>query len=658
MGPGRTMSWHEYRARLRQWLRSKTGRTRLERIEKSLEETRESLHTLRSQLFVQSISSPSEKSNSSPSEEFHLDSRDLDYIYGSEEPSFSAAILIAGKIATSLSEVRVTLYVDHEAVASQVLGSNGSFLLQHAPKQGGKYAVRVLFDSHGRTLRDIGPIGTVFEKGGDLERNEATLHRLMKTFRLPGRLGLGSTDHLLHLLMKRNRERVRDFSRMLSQIEGVLELRGTNPPSNVGPVGVSLEDLPGHRVAPLKVLLASWNVPCLRHGGGLWLTNLLKQLSKRHEITVVYCYSAHEEGWIEDVRPYAKKLIGVRKAYSPPPENEDSPILDYMYREYVPELGAAIDRELRTGDYDIVDYEYTWMLPYVSSAEVPRVLTVVEEPFTAYIANYTYDKVSDEDKIKRIDLLLRMFYLSTVALPRTFRNLIAVTAEDASLVSRFASGVTLHTNGIGIETDRFEHAPKHAPASAAHPRFVILGNFQHPPNIDAALFVCEKVFPTLKARHPHAELYVLGPYPNAALKAAGEREGIHVLGFVDDYLPYFRSATAFVAPIFTGSGMRVKILEAMASGTPVITTSLGIRGIVAEDQREYLHAETASEFVDAAEKCIDDPQAVREMAQRARRSIQKNHSSEAMAIQREGIWQATIEDYKANLARPKQTSNC
>ena len=98
------------------------------------------------------------------------------------------------------------------------------------------------------------------------------------------------------------------------------------------------------------------------------------------------------------------------------------------------------------------------------------------------------------------------------------------------------------------------------------------------PNIDAALFLAQEVFPAIRREHPDAELRFVGRNPGPRILAMAQR-GIVVTGGVSNMLPHLHEATVYVAPHFTGAGTRTKLLEAMAAGLPIVTTTVGIEGI-------------------------------------------------------------------------------
>lgn len=108
---------------------------------------------------------------------------------------------------------------------------------------------------------------------------------------------------------------------------------------------------------------------------------------------------------------------------------------------------------------------------------------------------------------------------------------------------------------------------------------VFTGGMSYPPNVDAALFLIEDVFPVVQRSIPDARLLIVGCEPTAELIEAGRRPGVTVTGFVEDMRPYLEQATVFAAPLRFGAGIQNKVLEAMAMEVPVVASPVAANGL-------------------------------------------------------------------------------
>ncbi len=405
---------------------------------------------------------------------------------------------------------------------------------------------------------------------------------------------------------------------------------------------------PGRR---LKVLVASWEVPSRYHGGGVYLANLLARLGAHHDITLVHTYGLDESGHVEAVRPYVNRIIGVPRVFRAAQYRGGGRFPLFLYDVYIPELRRVMELEVASGGYDLVDYEYSAMGPYVVPG-IPSVLTIYETGYTALLNSAFERATASESVVGHLDQLLRSFHYFTTELPSICRQLVNLTEEDASAISTY-SDASVYVNPAGVEVD--DLPVRHGRIRHAAPVLAYVGNFQHPPNARAVTFFAKEVMPELVRRYPGAEFRVYGSRINAEVSGLHGRNGVRVEGFVDDLRSALREVTAMVAPIFTGTGIRIKVLEAFGAGALVIGTDLSVRGIAVVDGQHFLRANTAAEFVRAVSRAFESSSEAAAIARAGRELVAQGHSWEAVARRREAIWQATLADAnRATVISPTQ----
>src|SRR5271166_5578259 len=149
--------------------------------------------------------------------------------------------------------------------------------------------------------------------------------------------------------------------------------------------------------------------------------------------------------------------------------------------------------------------------------------------------------------------------------------------------------------GNGVDCDFFAQAPA---GSSARQDVLFMGRMDYHANIDAALYFVREVWPLVRQRQPELRLTIVGAQPSKAILALRE-QGITVTGTVDDVRPSYRSALVSVVPLRVGGGTRLKVLEAMAAGTPVISTTLGAEGLTTTHGKDILLADTPRAMADA-----------------------------------------------------------
>ena len=162
------------------------------------------------------------------------------------------------------------------------------------------------------------------------------------------------------------------------------------------------------------------------------------------------------------------------------------------------------------------------------------------------------------------------------------------------------------------------------------PLLLFIGSFGYPPNVDAALWLGERLMPALRAGGIDARLRLIGADAPEPVRALTADPAIEVAGFVDDLAPHLEEASIIPVPIFVGGGTRFKVLEAFGSGIPVVSTAKGVEGIDAVPGEHYLAAETVGEFSTAVSAlCVDGDLGVR-LTRAARALVETGYSTEAM----------------------------
>lgn len=183
-------------------------------------------------------------------------------------------------------------------------------------------------------------------------------------------------------------------------------------------------------------------------------------------------------------------------------------------------------------------------------------------------------------------------------------------------------------------------------ATSASVLFVgnLIGSRQSP-NVDALLWFLHEIWPRVRELMPECEFRIAGPIRDRWRSEAERAAGTRVLGFVDDLPPLFRGASLMIAPIRFGTGTRIKILEAMAWGCPVVSTTKGCEGIEVADERDLLVRDGPAELAEACARLVHNPAFAGEMARNAWRVVREKYDR----AERES-WLA---DVLGRLIRPK-----
>ena len=153
---------------------------------------------------------------------------------------------------------------------------------------------------------------------------------------------------------------------------------------------------------------------------------------------------------------------------------------------------------------------------------------------------------------------------------------IVCSAREQDLLAKIAPRARVEVIENGVDASRFPSTPR--PSAKRH-RIVFVGHMNYHANIEAVLWFTQRIWPALYQRFPHWKLTLVGSAPPPAVRDLAREPGVEVTGTVPEVAPYYEEAVAAVVPLLSGAGTRLKILEAMAAGVPVVSTPLGAEGL-------------------------------------------------------------------------------
>jgi len=162
---------------------------------------------------------------------------------------------------------------------------------------------------------------------------------------------------------------------------------------------------------------------------------------------------------------------------------------------------------------------------------------------------------------------------------------------------------------------------------------VFTGSLAYDPNRDAMEYFLQEIFPQIRQARPAARLTITGAAGRAALRPGLLDEGVSFPGYLDDIRPVVRASTAAVVPLRKGAGTRLKILEAMGLGTPVVSTSKGAEGLRVEAGVHLLMADRPAEFASQTARLLGDPGLRASLAEKARRLVEKEYGWDSIGRQ-------------------------
>jgi sugar transferase (PEP-CTERM/EpsH1 system associated) len=201
-----------------------------------------------------------------------------------------------------------------------------------------------------------------------------------------------------------------------------------------------------------------------------------------------------------------------------------------------------------------------------------------------------------------------------------------VSEVEAACLRRAVPTAPVRVVTLGVDAEvPMAHGPAGAPADLL---LLFVGALHYRPNVDAVLFFLRAVLPLVRAQLPGIVFTAVGHRPSARLRRALRRAGpaVRLAASVPDVRPYLRAATVFVAPLRFGRGVRHKVLEAMASGVPVVASGVAVDGLAVRDGVHLLLAEEADAFAAAVVALLQDAQRRRILAANALAYVRESHA--------------------------------
>ncbi len=207
------------------------------------------------------------------------------------------------------------------------------------------------------------------------------------------------------------------------------------------------------------------------------------------------------------------------------------------------------------------------------------------------------------------------------SLPDHVEAVTVVSPQEARLFRSFRPSGRVHVIRNGVDLDYFQ--PNGASGTSASDKCVFVGALNYRANLDGVIWFCREIWPQVHTRHPQAAIRLVGSNPAPAARRLARLPGVHLVGEVPDVRPYLSEAALAVVPLRVARGLQNKVLEAMATGKPVVATPQALEGIGATPGVHVCQAATTDEWVQTISTLLCDPGLRSRLGHAARDFVQR-----------------------------------
>ena len=387
-----------------------------------------------------------------------------------------------------------------------------------------------------------------------------------------------------------------------------------------------------------------------RSGAKLREYHFLRALAQSAEISYLYFIDPGSAPLTASDLPFCREVIGIPK---PPAYGAAKtamgllgpwplPILNYTSAE----MSAAVARAIDGRDFDIVHLDSIHMIRYaIAAAErKPHLRAIYNWHNIESEAMHRYSATTTS--------LTRRWYAAQTArkletlesniLQSAFGHIVCSTRERDKL-QQLAPKARIGVVENGVDTRYFAEQVPPAPTGTRR-QIVFVGAMDYFPNSEAAIFFANNVWPPMKRALGVMELTIVGANPVPSVLALRKHWGVNVTGMVPDVRPYYRGALAAVVPLRTGAGTRLKILEAMAAGVPVISTPLGAEGLEVTDGENILLVDPndTQGWIDAVASVAESPELSEKLVAAGQHLVQTRYDWEILGSKLRRTYEAWL----------------
>ncbi len=374
----------------------------------------------------------------------------------------------------------------------------------------------------------------------------------------------------------------------------------------------------------MKILQVSNKVPYPAiDGGAIACMNLTRGFSLLgHDVTVLAMNTAKHNVSLTDIPESVKELAHYRLVSVPARIFYFSAFVNLVFskkpynaRRFISaSFSKELEEVLKSNTFDIVQLEGLYVCPYIpiirqySSAKIVYRAHNIEHEIWRRTAALSKGIV--KWYLKNLSQRIRKFEIKQM---NRYDLLVPITERDRKMLDSMGNSKPAHVSQTGIDSSVLVPNAK----NLEHPSLFHIGSLDWAPNQEGLVWFLENCWAGIHEKFPELRFYIAGRNAPQWFKRKMWLKNVVFMGEIDDAYEFINSKSIMIVPLFAGSGMRIKIVEGMALGKPIITTAIGTEGIATTSGKNIILAEDATGFIEAIAKLIEDREFFEEISRNA-----------------------------------------
>ncbi len=403
----------------------------------------------------------------------------------------------------------------------------------------------------------------------------------------------------------------------------------------------------------MKIGLLSQALPYLPSRGGfrLYGANLIRWLSKRHEIDLISLLQDDDDEHLEWAQQFCVSTTWIPTQRARLPQRIANTLSTYLRGtplRYRAKLRSILFEGLHRRQWDVLHIEGSFAGSLVpTDLPVAKVLSL-HDSWTLRCAEMLQCSQSLREKAYYTFLKYYEPWFERLQYPR-FERCVVVADRDAQEVRRIVPNASVAMIPYGTDTEYFHPVS----VDKQEATLVFHGHLGYAPNIEAALEFANDIFPLVRREVSNATFHLVGADPGPLIKALAARPGIRISANLPDLRAAVCSARIYVCAIRHGTGLKSKVLEALAMAMPIVAYHPGSTvGIDCVYGKHLLAAENPNEFAAHVVDLLRHPERAERIALAGRKLVEEKYSWESRATTFEELCQQAVEDYRRRVGMP------